>query len=377
MDFLAIIQSAPVSFLIILTVLVFVHEFGHFFIARRNGVRVEVFSIGFGPELFGWNDKANTRWKISAIPLGGYVKMFGDADATSSRAEGAEDMTDGERAVSFHHKRLSQRAAIVAAGPIANFAFAILLLAGLYATVGQRQTPAVINEVSENSAAAEAGLLAGDEIVRLDGTAIERFGDVQRIVSQSPDKTLATIVLRDDKEVQLSVTPRRIETKDAFGNEVVIGRLGVRSGQIRMVRLNPLSAAGHAAKDTWSFTIQTLDAVGQIIAGQRGSEELGGPLRIAQMSGDVAQTGIVTTIWFMAILSINLGLINLFPVPILDGGHLVFYIFEALRGRPVGEKVQEWASIAGLSLVIGLMLLVTWNDLVHLKVFELIGSLFS
>lgn len=364
-----------IPFLIILTVLVFVHEMGHYLVARRAGVRVDVFSIGFGRELFGWTTRAGTRWKISALPLGGYVKMFGDADPASAGGSGLEAMSAEERAVSFHHKSLGARAAIVAAGPIANFLFAIVLLAGLYATVGRPYAPPVVDEVVAGSAAEQAGIRVGDVFVSADGTEVARFSDLRRAVFDRPGTPVEMVVERDGQRLPITVTPEAVTETDRFGTERTFGQLGVRSNQVSIEQLNPLSAVGVATTETWSIVGQTLDAVGQIIAGTRGTEELGGPLRIAQMSGDVAQSGLVTTVWFMAMLSINLGLINLFPVPILDGGHLLFYGVEALRGRPLGERAQEVASMAGLTLVIALMLFVTWNDLVQLNVVQYIGSL--
>lgn len=377
MDFLVIIKDNLVPFLVILTVLVFVHEMGHYLVARRNGVRVEVFSIGFGPELFGWNDKANTRWKVSAIPLGGYVKMFGDADPASTQGSGLDGMSEQERAVSFHHKRLGQRTAIVVAGPAANFIFAIVLLAGLYSIVGQSYAPPTVDLVVPQSAADAAGLRVGDRIVEVDSVSISRFDELQRIVRDSPDRALALVVERDGRQVRLSATPRKTDEIDALGNPVSFGRLGVQSKQVQMIRHDPLTAVWLATKETWSLVRQTLAAVGQMIAGSRKTDELGGPIRIAQLSGTVAEAGLVSSIWFTALLSINLGLINLFPIPVLDGGHLMFYLAEALRGRPLEERVQEWASMAGLSVVIALMVFVTWNDLVQLRVFEFFGSLFS
>lgn len=364
-----------IPFLVILTVLVFVHEMGHYLIARRAGVRVDVFSVGFGRELFGWTAKSGTRWKFSAIPLGGYVKMFGDADPSSAGGSGLEAMSAEERAVSFHHKSLKARAAIVAAGPVANFLFAIVLLAGLYAIVGRPYAPPVVDEVVAGSAAERAGIRVGDVFVSANGSDLSRFSDLRRIVFDKPGEPVPMVIDRDGERIALTVIPQAVTETDRFGTEHTFGQLGVRSNQVSIERLNPIAAVGVATNETWLIVGQTLDAVGQIVAGTRGTEELGGPLRIAQMSGNVAQSGWVTTIWFMAMLSINLGLINLFPIPILDGGHLLFYGVEALRGRPLGERAQEWASMAGLTLVIGLMLFVTWNDLVQLNVVEYIGSL--
>jgi len=364
-----------VPFLVILTVLVFVHELGHYWVARRAGVKVEIFSIGFGPELFGWNDRAGTRWKFSIVPLGGYVKMFGDAGAASTPGEGVDEMPPEERAVSFHHKALWQRFLIVLAGPLANFIFAVVLLAGLFAISGQPFTPAVVGEVVPGSPAAEAGFQPDDRIVAIDGQRIERFEEVQRIVALRPGQDLRIVVERDGRRVALETVPQRIQQEDALGNTQEIGRLGISRRGVEYVRHGPASAVWHAMRETGALTVSTLEAVGQIIGGSRNAEELGGPIRIAQMSGQVADLGFVAVIWFMAVLSVNLGLINLFPIPMLDGGHLLFYIFEAVRGKPLGERMQEYGFRIGLALVFTLMLFVTWNDLAQLRVFEYLRDL--
>lgn len=363
-------------FLVILTVLVFVHEMGHYLIARRNGVRVEVFSIGFGPEIFGWTDKAQTRWKISLLPLGGYVKMFGDADAASRPDTEMGELTAEERAVAFPYKRLSQRAWIVAGGPIANYLFAIVLLAGLFMAIGQPFTPPVVGTVLENSAAERAGLLPDDRIIEINGWDIQSFEDIKRRISLGLGEDAAIVVLRDGREVSLLAKPDIVETIDNFGNKQSEGRLGISRSGIEFIEHGPVSAVWSASKETVSLTVSILKAVGQIIAGTRSAKELGGPLRIAKMSGQVAASGVVFVVWFMALLSINLGLINLFPIPMLDGGHLLFYAIEAVRGRPLGERAQEYGFRIGLALVLGLMVFATWNDVVHhLKVVEFIKNL--
>lgn len=365
MDFITGAWTYLVPFLIVLTALVFVHELGHYWVARRNGVRVEVFSIGFGPELFGWTDRAGTRWKVSAVPLGGYVKFFGDADAASAPGAELPAMSLEERAVSFHHKRLLQRVAIVAAGPAANFLFAIVIFAGLFMMVGQPFTPPEIGAVMADSAAERAGLKAGDRITRINGQAIERFEDIQRIVQLNLDRPLDLVVRRDGQDVPLSAVPAVIEETDRLGNKVRLARLGVRGGGVEFVKRGPGEALWRATTETYNQTVGTLQALGQMIVGRRGSDELGGPIRIAQMSGEIAQGGASNLLVFMAILSINLGLINLFPVPMLDGGHLLFYLFEGLRGRPLGARAQEYGFRLGMVLVFSLMVFATWNDLVH------------
>ncbi len=366
MDFTGDLLGFVVPFLVILTILVFVHEMGHYLIARWNGVRVEVFSIGFGPEIFGWNDRAKTRWKFSLIPLGGYVKMFGDLNAASLPDARIVNMSDDEQSEAFPYKRLGQRTWIVAGGPLANFLFAIVLLAGLFSFVGQPFTPAVVGSVQEDSAAEEAGILAGDRIIAIDGGEIERFEEVQRIVRLAPDQPLRVTVLRDGGEVELTATPRRTEFSDNLGNKQEIGLLGVTRSGVEYVKHGPLEASWRAVEETISLTLGTLKAVGQMVTGTRSAKELGGPIRIAEMSGQVAEIGMVSVIWFMAVLSINLGLINLFPIPMLDGGHLLFYAIEAVRGRPLGERAQEYGFRIGLALVLSLMVFATWNDIVRI-----------
>ncbi len=357
-------------FLLIITVVVFGHEMGHYLIARLNRIRVEVFSIGFGPELFGWTDRAGTRWKVSALPLGGYVKFFGDLNAASAPGAETSEMPPEERAVCFHHKRLGQRAAVILAGPLANFILAAVILAVLFATIGQRVTPPDISEVLPDSAAAEAGLQPGDVILSIDGREIGRFEDLQKIVRESAGQELTLVVLRGEWEETLVVIPRTVEHTDRFGNTQRIGLMGVSRAGVIFVRHGPATAVLEAVKETASITGATLRAVGQMIAGTRTTEELGGPIRIAHMSSQVAKEGLVTLLWFMAVLSINLGLINLFPVPMLDGGHLIFYAFEAVRGRPMSIRFQEWGFRIGLALVLTLMVFATWNDFVNLGVFD-------
>jgi regulator of sigma E protease len=356
-------------FLLVLTVLVFVHELGHYLAARQCRVRVEVFSVGFGPELFGFTDRVGTRWKFSLIPFGGYVKMFGESapDAEDNSVSHSQQDLD----VSFFNKKLRQRAWVVFAGPLANFVFAIVVMAGLFSILGQPYTPADVGQVVEGSAADKAGLKPGDVFLTIDSTEIERFEQIVRIVQLSPGKPLEINVMRKGEKVTVTAVPTPFE-ETRFGATQVIGRLGISrsSGDMLFVRHDPLTAIWKAGIHTAVLTGNILDALGQMISGNRTAKELGGPIRIAQISGDMAQAGIVTLIQFAAILSINLGLINLLPIPLLDGGHLVFYGIEAVRGRALGERAMGYTMNIGLAFILGLTVFVTWNDLVQLRVVE-------
>ncbi len=366
-----------VVFLIVLTILVFVHELGHYVLARRNGVRIEVFSIGFGPEIYGWNDRAGTRWKISAVPLGGYVKMFGELGA----AGGAEDqrpMTPEEQAVSFHHKRLGQRVAIVAAGPIANFLFALVILAGLFSIVGLPVPLAIVGEVQPESAASEAGIRPGDRILSINGQTVAWFSDLRRIVRKNPAVRVDILISRDGVEQSLQATPTSHKFVDDQGMEGEYGLLGVMPDpeQVEYERQNPFKATWMAVERSVGLATQIFSAVSRMITGSQSTEELGGVIRIAQFSGQMCQDP-VNCIFFLAALSVNLGLINLFPIPVLDGGYLAFYAFEAILRRPLDPRAQEYGFRFGLVLVFLLMSFATWNDLVYLKVFEFIKQLFT
>ena len=364
------------AFLVVLTVVVFFHELGHYLIARINGVRVQTFSIGFGPEIVGWTDRKQTRWKISLIPLGGYVKFFGDAGAASQPGDELPELSEEERAVSFHHKRLHQRAAVVFAGPFANFILAIVLLAILFATVGQQFTAPDVLEVVPGSAAEEAGIAPGDVFRDIDGSVIERFEDIVAIVIEAPGRPLEVMVERAGAPKFLTVTPREVQVEDRFGTVRLIGQLGIRGGRVGFVKHDPGTALWLGFKQTFVFTGETLKAVGQMISGRRSTDDLSGPLRIAQISGQVAEQGLASLVFFMAILSINLGLINLFPVPLLDGGHLLIYGIEAVRGRPLGARALEMVFRVGLGLIVLLIGFVLWNDFKNLGVVQWVGNLF-
>jgi regulator of sigma E protease len=370
---MSIIFGYVVPFLIILSVVVFVHEYGHYWVARRNGVKVETFSIGFGRELFGFNDRNGTRWKFSLVPLGGYVKMLGDADATSATVDAATAW----QKESFPAKSVWQRMAIVVAGPAANFLFAIVVLSVLFVISGRPFTPAVVGEVTPESPAAAAGLEPGDRVTAVDGTAVDSFESLQLMVRDYAEVPLQFTIERGGQTFDVTVTPALREIEDRFGNTHRVGLVGISRTGVEFRRSNPLLAPLEAAGETLRMVTGTLGALGEMIVGSRGTEELGGPLRIAQMSGTIAQDGLVPAIWFTAILSINLGLINLFPIPMLDGGHLVLYTIEAARGRPLGERSQEMAFRVGLAMVLTLMIFATWNDLVQMNIIKFFTGLIS
>ncbi len=362
-----------VPFLFVLTVVVFVHELGHFLVGRWCGVDVKVFSIGFGRELFGFNDRRGTRWRFAVIPLGGYVKFSGDADATSSGIDGSEldRMTPEQRARTFPAQSIGKRAAIVAAGPIANFILAIVIFAGTVYAFGRPILAPRVEQVVAGSAAERGGLKSGDLVISINGREIRSFGDMQREVSVRPNETLSIVVDRAGATVTLPVTPDLVETSSALGKQR-IGVIGVqasrRAEDWSVQRFTALESVRNGFAETWFVVERTYDYLAKLLSGRESTDQLSGPIRIAQVSGMVASSGgVLALINLAAILSVSIGLMNLFPVPMLDGGHLMFYAIEALRGRPLSERAQEIGFRVGLGLVLMLMLFVTWNDLVHVR----------
>ncbi|MCF3935633.1 RIP metalloprotease RseP [Acuticoccus sp. M5D2P5] len=358
-------------FLFVLGIIIFIHEMGHFLVARWCGVAVDAFSIGFGPELFGRVDKHGTRWRLSAIPLGGYVKFAGDENAASvPDREAIEQMSEAERRSSFYLKPLWQRAAIVAAGPIANFLLAIVIFALFFMLSGRPVADAVVSAVEPESPAAEAGFEPGDVILSIDGNSVRDFSAVQRRVASAAGSELQFTVDRGGEIVQLTATPERREMTDPFGNAYTSGVLGVRrdvgSEGIPREYLGPIQAIGAGIGETWYITTRTVEVVGGIITGTQSASQLGGPIRVAQVSGEVAGLGIAALFSLAAMLSVSIGLINLLPIPMLDGGHLLFYAIEAVRGRPLSERAQDVGFRIGLALVLLLMGFATFNDIVHL-----------
>ena len=356
------------AFIVVLGVLVFVHEFGHYFAARLVRVHVEVFSIGFGPAIATWRDRVGTVWKLAWLPLGGYVKLHGHErpEVLSNNEENRSgQQTRWISGRVFHEKPVGSRAFVVAAGPIANFLLAIVLFTALFAAVGRPFILPVAGDVLPDGAAARAGIRANDTILSIAGTPVVSFEDIQRIITAHPAETLTIDLRRGEQTLELRVLT---DSRESGGRTV--GMLGIRGGQVAYQRVSPLQALVGGVTQTWQVTSETVVGVAQMIAGNRGTDELGGPLRIAQLSGQVAQQGLIYLIQFIALLSVNLGLINLFPIPVLDGGHLLFYLAEAIRGRPVPPRAQEYGFRAGLALIAGLFILATWNDLIHLGMFH-------
>ena len=363
--------SYLIPFLFILTVVVFIHELGHFLVARWCGVAVKVFSIGFGPEIFGFNDRQGTRWRVAWIPLGGYVKFIDDENAASAGQTSLDSMAPEERSRTFQTKPLGQRAAIVAAGPIANFLLAILIFTAIFSIYGERITAAKVDSVAPDSAAARAGFQPGDVVVSIDGSEIDNFAKMQRIVSMSPDQSLRFVVDRGGANVELTAIPERKEITDRFGNTLRIGLLGIQRSASpddwTLERHNPATAFVMGVQECYFVISRSLGYLYDVIMGREDADQLGGPLRIAQVSGQVATVGFIALLNLAAIISVSIGLINLFPIPMLDGGHLLFYAIEALRGKPLSESTQEIGFRIGLALVLMLMIFATWNDLIHLK----------
>lgn len=370
------------AFLFVLTVVVFFHELGHFLVARFFGVKVDTFAIGFGREMFGWNDSYGTRWKIGWLPLGGYVKFWGDESAASTPdTEQLDQMTASQRSVSFHHKPVGNRIAVVAAGPIANFILGILIFASLFMITGYTTILARVDQVQPGSAAEVAGFLPGDVVLSIDGEKIGSFTDLQRRVMLSAGETLQMVVEREDQQLTLQVVPRVDEFTDAFGNvqrRGLIGLVRANKPEDQMVEsVGPVRALALGVQETYFIVDQTFVYLGRMIMGKESTDQLGGPLRIAQMSGQVAQVSISALIHLMAVLSVSIGLLNLFPVPMLDGGHLVFYGIEAVWRRPVSARILDFSYRIGFAAITTLIVFVTWNDLVNLQVVDFLAGLFS
>jgi regulator of sigma E protease len=363
----SLVLTYGVPFLFVLTVVVFFHELGHFMVARWCGVKIETFSVGFGRELFGFNDKHGTRWKFAWLPLGGYVKFLGDENVASAPdATEIQAMDEDARRHSFHHKPLAQRAAVVAAGPVANFILAIVIFAFVFSVFGRHITLPLVDKVQPGSAAEQGGFKAGDLVTRIDGRKITTFNEMQRAVSISANREMSFVVRRNNKDVALKATPRMREVKFRFGGTQRIGVIGIERNAtgdaIIKKHYDPVTALGMAVDETWFIVERTGVFIYGLVMGRENVKQLSGPVRIAQLSGEIGKIGFDRLIHFIGLISVSIGLINLFPVPMLDGGHLLFYGIEALRGRPVSERVQEFGFRVGFALVVALMVFVTWID---------------
>ena len=364
-----------IPFLILITIVVFIHEYGHYYFAKKYGVGVTDFSIGFGREIFGWNDKSGTRWKICWIPLGGYVKFFGDRNvfSQSEQQELINKYNTEDQKKLFILKPLYQRSIIVAAGPLANFVLAIIIFAMINMFVGKDFTPAVVAEVQADSPAYVAGIQTNDKIISIDNNKVQSILEVSTFISISTADRIEFTVLRNDQEIRLYVKPHLVQSKDVLGNTVKKRMIGIKLSplynEFKKQPLGPSKAIYYSVKEVWFVSVTSLKYLGHMLVGSVDSSQLGGPIRIAKITGQVAEHGVIPFLSIMAYISISLGLINLFPIPMLDGGHLMFYFFEKVLGRPLSQKIQEGFFRIGLLLLFSLMFFVTFNDLKDIGLF--------
>ena len=361
-----------IAFLAALGPLVFFHELGHYLVGRWFGVGAETFSIGFGREVAGWTDKRGTRWKVGWLPMGGYVKFIGDMNP-ASMGVGLDKLPPEQRARSFHAKAVWQRFLIVLAGPAANFLLAILIFAGFFAFFGVPRTPPVVGMIAPNSAAAKAGLQPGDRVIRMAGEDIDNFMQIRRIASMNPNETIGIDVERAGQMSTVTATLSEVVEVDRFGQKVRLGQLGIANTATTFEQVSPLALIPEATRHTAETTRAMAQGLWQIITGRRPVEELGGPMKMAQIAGQQASMGVFEFIQLIALFSINLGFINLLPVPMLDGGHLALYTVEAVRRRPLGERAQEWLFRGGLAALLTLMLFTTFNDLGSFGLWDRLG----
>jgi regulator of sigma E protease len=354
-----------ISVIAVLTLIIFIHELGHYTVAKLSGIKVTDFSIGFGPKIFSRKDKSGTEWKFCWIPLGGYIKLFGDADPTSTTSKDVKKLPKKERKHAFVTQNLLIKSAVVAAGPLANFLLSIVILASFFYVLGQPVSNNEITTIEKGSVAHKAGLLEGDKIIAVDGTDISTFSDIQRYVLSHPDIELEFTIKRNDQVLVKKITPETLEITDKFNNKVIIGKLGVGSSNFEYQKYNLVSSIGLATSETFKICALTLKALGQIITGTRGTRDLGSIIKITKYTAQSVQQGLITTLYFIAMFSINLGLINLLPIPPLDGGHLVFYAVEALFGEKICTSVRKYAIKIGFAFLIALMAFTIINDIIH------------
>ena len=354
-------------FALILSIVVFIHEFGHYLFARLNNVHVEVFSIGFGQEIIGFTDRNNTRWKISLVPLGGYVKMYGDSDPTSTPdLLKVKNLTSYDRNRTLYYKNLWQKALIVFAGPLFNYLSAIVIIACLLFAYGKPITDSTVTFVAQDSVAANNGIMAGDKILEVDDKKIQSFDEIKKSVIFNVGQPIKLTIDRKGKIINLELTPKVQTTQDAFGNKIELPILGIASDKISIKKLNIFESLKESLHETYSISTGMLKTLGQIITGDRSFKQLGGPVKIAQYSGQSAKFGLFSILWFIALISINLGLVNLFPLPMLDGGHLLYFAIEAIARRPVTIRFQQIATKISFTILIILTLAITYNDIINL-----------
>jgi regulator of sigma E protease len=355
------------SFFIVLSVIVFVHEFGHYFIAKLCGVKIEAFSIGFGKEIIGWNDKSGTRWKISLLPLGGYVKMFGDSsEASTADNEAIEKMSELDKKLTFHYKSLPQKMAIVSAGPLANFVLTIAILTYFIMTSGLPSVDPIVGQIMPDSPAQSAGLQPGDRITQINEDKVSSFNDIPYLISTNLGTPVTLYVTRGTEQMTIVLTPKEVEDDDGLGNKIKRPLIGIKSAEIKYEETHLGGALYEAVRRTYIICKTTLKVIGQMIVGDRGVHDLKGPIGIAQLSGQATERDLHTTLWLIAMLSANLGLVNLFPIPLLDGGHLMYYTAEALSGRPLAQRVQEYGFKLGFAILFALMAFTIINDVMKL-----------
>ncbi len=376
MDWLIDIFYYLVPFVVLLGILVFVHELGHFLVAKFVGVKVEEFSLGFGKELWGFNDRSGTRWKVCAIPLGGYVKMFGDADAASAtESEEVKSLSEEDLKKTFTAQPPSKKLAITLAGPAANYLFAIAIFTAIFFFLGRLTFPPIIGEVLEGGAAQAAGIMKNDRVLEINGKKIDTFADLQREVDLSVDKKADVVIQRGEEVLNIHVTLKELEVPTSeYDSEnapkqqkLLLGVRSVNAVELDKKELSFFESVKEACSETWDITTATLRGVGQMLTGKRASDDVGGVIRIAEMSGDISkERGLIDFTVFMALLSINLGLINLFPIPVLDGGQAVISVIEMIARREIGEKIKEYMFRFGFGVIMALVVFATWNDLVHL-----------
>ncbi|HEV2079271.1 MAG TPA: RIP metalloprotease RseP [Allosphingosinicella sp.] len=362
------------SFLACIGPLIFVHEMGHYLVGRWCGVKADTFSIGFGKEIAGWTDKRGTRWKVGWLPLGGYVKFKGDMNPASQASPEWLALPPEERAQTFQAKALWQRFLIVAAGPVINFLFAILLFMGIFGAIGYPTAPPIVTGVVAGGPAEAAGVAPGDRIVSIDGRELRNFAEVQGYILLRPEQQMSLVVEREGRKISLRPRTGATVSSDRFGNKAKIGTLGVYSNAVALEKLPLSKLPGQAIRQTADTVQGMVVTLGQLVVGKRSVQELGGPLKIAQISGQQASLGWLPFFWLMAVISINLGFINLLPIPLLDGGHLLFYAIEAVRRRPLKPQAQEWAFRTGLAALLALMVFVTFNDLASFGVWKHLGG---